>query len=133
MKLCKNDYLSWWLFSQSFMRIGQKMCIFCHWPIFERVWFFLPQTLCAEDVLVILEQKTCCDIDTNTVCPVNDKWFLHIFLQWQLKFFYEKPIFLERLFQSILVLANSGYVLVKTKSTIMKSQMYGIAFAFLRS
>ena len=28
MKLCENDHLMRWLFSQSFIRIGQKVCIF---------------------------------------------------------------------------------------------------------
>ena len=34
-----------WLLLQSFTRIGQKIWIFYKWPIFERVSFFLPQTL----------------------------------------------------------------------------------------
>ena len=45
MKLGENDYLMRQLFSPSFMRIGQKLWNFYYWPIFERVRFFLTQTL----------------------------------------------------------------------------------------
>ena len=45
MKLGENDYLMRQLFSPSFVRMGQKLRIFYYWPIFERVRFFLTQTL----------------------------------------------------------------------------------------
>ena len=45
MKLGENDYLIRWLFSPSFMRIGQKLRIFYQWLVFENVPFFSPQTL----------------------------------------------------------------------------------------
>ena len=48
MKLGENDYLIRQLFSPSFMRMGQKWWIFYYWAIFERVRFFLTQTLNAE-------------------------------------------------------------------------------------
>ena len=45
MKLVENNNLMRQSFSPSFKRIGQKMWIFYQWAIFERVWFFVTQTL----------------------------------------------------------------------------------------
>ena len=44
-RLGENKEIMRWLFSPIFMRKWQKMWIFYYWPIFERVLFFIPQTL----------------------------------------------------------------------------------------
>ena len=51
MKLGENDYHMRQLFSLSFIRIGQKLWNFYKWPFFERVRFFLTQTLLSLDQL----------------------------------------------------------------------------------
>ena len=45
MKLSENNHLMRQSFSQSFMRIGQKLWIFYYWPILESMPGFFTQTL----------------------------------------------------------------------------------------
>ena len=75
-----------WIFSPSFMGIGQKMWIFYYWPIFERVLVFFTQTLISFEHLqkiLIFPKFQCCN---SKIVSAKPFWILKFKWAWQTQF-----------------------------------------------